>query len=56
MAAAAPLPEPVDVDPATLSSERAAELGVERLPTSLTEALEALFRNAGDNLHHGNCS
>jgi glutamine synthetase len=34
--------EPVNVDPATLSDAERAELGVARLPGSLTEALDAL--------------
>jgi glutamine synthetase len=34
--------EPVDVDPATLSDSERAAIGASRLPTSLTEALDAL--------------
>ena len=56
LATGATLPDPLDVDPATLSAERAAELGVERLPTSLSEALEALFRDLGARHRCGECA
>lgn len=36
------LPPSIDVDPDTLSTEERASLGIERLPTSLDEAIEAL--------------
>jgi glutamine synthetase len=38
---AAPLPEPLDVDPASLSEETLSARGVRRLPGTLREALEA---------------
>jgi glutamine synthetase len=37
----ATLPEPVDVDPASLSDDVLAERGIRRLPTSLREATDA---------------
>jgi glutamine synthetase len=43
----APLPEPVDVDPASLGEEVLAERGISRLPTSLREATDAF---AADSL------
>ncbi len=40
MAAGATLPEPVDVDPASLGEEALAERGIVRLPTTLREAVD----------------
>jgi glutamine synthetase len=40
-------PEPVEVDPATLSDDERAARGIERMPTNQAEALDAL---AGDGL------
>jgi glutamine synthetase len=37
----ATLPDPVDVDPAALGEDVLAERGIERLPTSLRESLDA---------------
>ena len=45
--AAATLPEPVMQDPATISPEDAAAMQLERLPDSLTAAIEALLDDAG---------
>jgi len=42
IAAQAQLPEPVDVDPAALTAEELERRGIERLPTSLPEATDAL--------------
>jgi glutamine synthetase len=39
-------PEPVEVDPATLSDEERAARGIDRIPTSQAEALEALSDDA----------
>ena len=47
----AALPAPVDVDPASLPNEAAAD----RLPTSLKEAIEALLRDTGGLSHHRQC-
>ena len=40
MADGATLPDPVDVDPASLGEDALAERGVVRLPTSLREAVD----------------
>jgi glutamine synthetase len=40
------LPEPVDVDPATLTDAQREALGIRRLPTSLTESLAAFEADA----------
>ncbi len=45
----AALPAPVDVDPASLPTAK-------RLPTSLKQAIEALFRDAGGFAATGVCS
>ena len=42
VAAGAELPEPVDVDPAALTSEELDRRGIRRLPTSLRESTDAL--------------
>jgi glutamine synthetase len=42
IAAGAQLPEPVDVDPAALALEELARRGIQRLPTTLREATDAL--------------
>ena len=42
VAAGAELPEPVDVDPAALTSEELDRRGIRRLPTSLPESTDAL--------------
>ncbi|KOU55510.1 glutamine synthetase [Streptomyces sp. MMG1533] len=41
LTSSAPLPEEITGDPARLGAEKAAALGVRRLPTSLSEAVEA---------------
>ncbi len=41
MASGAELPEPVDVDPAALGEDELARRGIERLPTSLRETVDA---------------
>ncbi|ABD09702.1 glutamine synthetase [Frankia casuarinae] len=57
LAAAATLPEPVDVDPASLDPAERARRGIRRLPTSLGEAVaafevdEVLHRALGRELH-----
>ena len=38
-------PEPVEVDPATISEERRARLGIHPLPATQEEALQALQRD-----------
>ncbi|MFH7245475.1 MAG: glutamine synthetase family protein [Spirulina sp.] len=40
-----PLPDPVAVDPATLSEDQRQALGIDRLPTSLEAAVQALEQN-----------
>jgi glutamine synthetase len=42
IAGGARLPEPVDVDPAALPPEELEKMGIQRLPTSLREATDAL--------------
>jgi glutamine synthetase len=46
IAAQAQLPEPVDVDPAALTSEELDRRGIQRLPTSLRESTNALAADA----------
>jgi glutamine synthetase len=46
LAAGSTLPDPVGVDPATLSEERRREAGIRALPTSLEEAVQAFERDA----------
>ncbi len=46
MAAGAELPEPVDVDPAALDEATLAERGIERLPTTLREAVDLFAADA----------
>jgi glutamine synthetase len=43
----APLPEPVDVDPASLGEDALSERGIKRLPTTLRESTDAF---AGDGV------
>ena len=43
LAAGTPLPEPVDVDPASLDDDELGRRGVVRLPTSLRESLDAFL-------------
>jgi glutamine synthetase len=42
----ATLPDPVDVDPASLGEDELAERGIRRLPTSLREATDAFADDA----------
>jgi glutamine synthetase len=42
IARGARLPEPIDVDPAALTSEELAKRGISRLPTSLRQSTDAL--------------
>lgn len=47
MRAGARLPQPVAVDPASLSATEAAAIGLTRLPASLAAALECLMADQG---------
>ncbi|HEX8780106.1 MAG TPA: hypothetical protein VF728_02910, partial [Nocardioides sp.] len=46
LAAGASLPDPVDVDPAVLSSDELQSRGIKRLPQSLREAVDAFATDA----------